>query len=173
MSRKTSKSFPSSVRCTARATEASPWWTFRSLHLNPQTAAPTRSRRARCSSMQCRLAPREPVPTMVVMGTSPTTSFPKSAEIPRGNPTKQRALELAAEFFCLRTRDAAELLRGHAATESDERSVRRTLSILHRDGFLTRLTYFAPNHERGGVGHVYGLSDKGVAHAFHNGYSTT
>ena len=106
------------------------------------------------------------------MGTNPTTSSPKSAKIPRGNPTKQRALELAAEFFCLRTRDAAELVRGRAATESDERSVRRTLSILHRDGFLARLPHFAPEQERGGLGHVYGLSDKGVAHAFSNGYST-
>src|ERR1039458_1099801 len=122
--------------------------------------------------MPCHLARRGPVPTIVGMGTSPTTSIPKSAEIPRGNPIKQRALELAAEFFCLRTRDAAELLRGRAPTESDERSVRRTLSILHRDGFLTRLPHFAPDHERGGVGHVYGLSDKGVAHAFRNGYST-
>lgn len=109
---------------------------------------------------------------MIVMGTSPTTSFPKNAEIPRGNPTKQKVLEIAAEFFCLRTRDAAELLRGRAATESDERSVRRTLSKLHRDGFLSRLPHFAPDHERGGVGHVYGLSDKGVEHAFRNGYST-
>jgi Replication-relaxation len=109
---------------------------------------------------------------MVGMGTSPTTSFPKNAEIPRGNPTKQRALEIAAEFFCLRTRDVAELLRGRSLTESDERSVRRTLSILHRDGFLTRLPHFAPEHQRGGVGHVYGLSDKGVEHAFSHGYST-
>jgi hypothetical protein len=109
---------------------------------------------------------------MMGMGTSPTTSFPKSAEIPRGNPTKQRALELAAEFFCLRTKDAAELLRGRPANKSDERSVRRTLSLLHRDGFLARLPHFAPDHERGGVGHVYGLSDKGVAHALRRGYST-
>ena len=106
------------------------------------------------------------------MGTSPTTSIPKNAEIPRGTPTKQKVLELAAEFFCLPTRDAAELLRGRAATRSDERSVRRTLSLLHRDGFLARLPLLAWGIERGGVGHVYGLSDKGVAHALRNGYST-
>jgi hypothetical protein len=109
---------------------------------------------------------------MVVMATSPTTSFPKNAGIPRGNPTKQRVLELAAEFFCLPTKDAAELLRGRVATKSDERSVRRTLAALHRDGFLARLPLLAWGHERGGVGHVYGLSDKGVEHAFDNGYST-
>lgn len=60
-------------------------------------------------------------------------------------------------------------MRNRAATESDERSVRRTLSILHRDGFLCRLD--AGN----GLGiplYVYGLSDKGVDHAFANGYST-
>ncbi len=45
-------------------------------------------------------------------------------------------------------------LRGHAPTESDERSVRRTLSILHRDGFLARLPFFDPEHVRGGVGYV-------------------
>jgi len=106
------------------------------------------------------------------MGTSPTTSFPKNAEIPRGNPTKQKVLEIAAEFFCLRTKDAAELARGRTPTESDERSLRRTLSKLHRDGFLARLPHFAADHERGGIGHVYGLSDKGVEHAFRNGYST-
>jgi hypothetical protein len=94
------------------------------------------------------------------------------AELPRSNPTKQRVLELLAEFFCLRTNDAAELLRNHAITESDARSVRRTLSILHRDGFLYRMPHLDVGRERGGVAHVYGLSAKGVAHALRNGYST-
>jgi hypothetical protein len=64
------------------------------------------------------------------------------------------------------------LLRGREITSVDERSVRRTLSILHRDGFLGRMPHLAYGQERGSVAHVYGLSDKGVAHAFRNGYAT-
>ena len=89
--------------------------------------------------------------------------------LPHENPTKRRALELIAEFFCLRPKEAAELLRNRAITESDARSVRRTLSILHRDGFLCRLNM---GSACGGANYVYGLSDKGVIHAFKNGYST-
>ena len=36
-----------------------------------------------------------------------TTSLPAGSKLPRGNPTKQKVLELLAEFFCLRTNDAA------------------------------------------------------------------
>ena len=92
--------------------------------------------------------------------------------LPNENPAKRRVLELFAEFFCLRTNDAAELLRGRAITESDARSVRRTLSILHRDGFLYRVPHFDSAHDRGGASYVYGLSAKGVDHALQNGYST-
>jgi hypothetical protein len=80
---------------------------------------------------------------------------------PPRQPDQARVLELLAEFFCLRTNDAAELLRNHAITESDKRSVRCTLSILHRDGFLYRAPHFDFGHERGGVAYVYGLSAKG------------
>jgi hypothetical protein len=93
--------------------------------------------------------------------------------LPHANPAKLRLLELFAQFFCLRTRGAAELLRNRAITESDARSVRRTLSILHRDGFLYRVPHFDSNHERGGATYVYGLSAKGVIHALRNGYSTS
>ena len=101
-----------------------------------------------------------------------TTTPPSGTTIHRSNPTKHRLLELLAEYFCLRTRDAAELLRDRAITESDERSVRRTLSILHHDGFLYRVPHLDATHERGGIGYVYGLSAKGVTHALQNGYST-
>ena len=66
-----------------------------------------------------------------------------------------------------------ELLRHHVITESDARSVRRTLFILHRDGFLYRVSHLDSGHERGGAGYVYGLSAKGVSHALRNGYSTS
>jgi hypothetical protein len=94
------------------------------------------------------------------------------SRLPHLNPVKHRVLGLLAEFFCLRTKDAAGLLRNRSITESDARSVRRTLSILHRDGFLHRLPHVDSGHERGGAGYVYGLSAKGVAHALRNGYST-
>ncbi|MGA2186358.1 MAG: replication-relaxation family protein [Bryobacteraceae bacterium] len=97
---------------------------------------------------------------------------PESPKLSHSNPTKRRVLELLAEFFCLRTNDAAGLLRNRAISESDARSVRRTLAILHRDGFLYRAPHLDFGHERGGAGYVYGLSAKGVAHAFQNGYST-
>ncbi|MGA2269036.1 MAG: replication-relaxation family protein [Bryobacteraceae bacterium] len=106
------------------------------------------------------------------MTPGPKTSPETGADLPRGNPTKQKVLELLAEFFCLRTTDAAGLLRNRAITESDARSVRRTLSILHRDGFLYRAPHLDFGHERGGVAYVYGLSAKGVGHALRNGYST-
>jgi hypothetical protein len=95
------------------------------------------------------------------------------ANLPHSNATKLMLIAILAEFFCLRANDAAELLRGRAITESDARSVRRTLSILHRDGFLYRAPYFDSGRDRGGVSYVYGLSAKGVAHAFRNGYSTS
>jgi len=110
---------------------------------------------------------------MMVMTPSSTASPPEGANLPRSNPTKQRILGLLAEFFCLRTNDAAELLRNRAITESDARSVRRTLSVLHRDGFLYRAPHFDSGHDRGGAGYVYGLSAKGVGHALRNGYSTS
>jgi len=93
-------------------------------------------------------------------------------EIPRTNAVKQGVLQLLARFFCLRTAHAAMLLRNREIGESDERSVRRTLAILHRDGFVYRVQHLEEGRERGGIGYVYGLSDKGVRHAFRNGYAT-
>jgi hypothetical protein len=106
------------------------------------------------------------------MTTGVKPSLPKGSKLSHSNPTKQRILELLAEFFCLRTNTATELLRDRTITESDARSVRRTLSILHRDGFLYRAPHFDSCHNRGGAAYVYGLSAKGVGHALRNGYST-
>jgi hypothetical protein len=108
---------------------------------------------------------------MMGMTPDPKTLLSKGAKLPRSNPTKQRTLELLAEFFCLRTIDAAELLRDRAITESDARSVRRTLAILHRDGFLYRVPHFDATQERGGVSYVYGLSAKGVKMRRRYGYA--
>jgi hypothetical protein len=86
------------------------------------------------------------------------------AELPRSNWTKLRVLELFAEFFCLRTNDAQALLRDRRITASDSRSVRRTLSILHQDGFLYRVPHLDAGRDRVGIAYVYGLSTKGVGH---------
>jgi hypothetical protein len=102
----------------------------------------------------------------------PKTRSENGRPLPHDNPTKRRVLELLAEFFCLRTSDATGLLRNRPISESDARSVRRTLAILHRDGFLYRAPYLDLAHERGGVSYAHGLSKKGVQHAFQNGYST-
>jgi hypothetical protein len=106
------------------------------------------------------------------MATEQTKPLQNGPKVPYGNRVKQQVLEIAAEFFCLRTNDAARLLRGYSITDSDARSVRRTLSLLHRDGFLYRAPYLDIGQERGGVSFVYGLSAKGVAHSLQNGYST-
>jgi Replication-relaxation len=90
----------------------------------------------------------------------------------RVNATQLQLLSLLAQFFCLRTREAAALLRGREPGDSDERSVRRTLGILFGNGFVTRIPHFAYGQERGSAMYVYGLSDKGVRHAFAQGYAT-
>ena len=99
-------------------------------------------------------------------------SKPRNVALPHPNGTKLALLALLAEYFCLRTNDAAELLRRRPMTPSDARSVRRTLAILHGDGFLHRAPYVGLNQERGGITYVYGLSAKGVRHAFQSGYAT-
>ncbi len=92
--------------------------------------------------------------------------------LPRPNPAKQRLLAIVAEFFCLTSEDAAALLRDRPPTPSDRRSVRRTLAILHRDGFLRRAAFLPAGRERGNPSYAYGLTKKGVSHAFSNGYAT-
>lgn len=75
---------------------------------------------------------------------------------------KRRSLELLAEYFCLRTKDIAALIRGRVPTESDLRSARRTLLLLYQAKLLNRLPYFELDRTAGGIGYVYGLSDKGL-----------
>ena len=80
----------------------------------------------------------------------------------RQTSAKKRALELLAEYFCLRTNDIARLVRAHIPNENDKRSVRHTLGLLHKAGLVNRLPYLDLDRESGGATHVYGLSDKGV-----------
>ncbi len=66
--------------------------------------------------------PASPEPDNEWMTPDPKASPQSGANLPRSNPAKQKILEILAEFFCLRTNDAAELLRNRAITESDARS---------------------------------------------------
>jgi hypothetical protein len=75
---------------------------------------------------------------------------------------KRAALELLAEYFCLRTNDVAQLLRDRTPSENDKRSVRYTLGLLYKEGLVNRLPYIEMDRDRGVATFVYGLSDKGV-----------
>lgn len=74
--------------------------------------------------------------------------------------TKRRTLELLSEYFCLRVKDAARLLRNREPTETDLRNFRRTLALLCKEQLATRLPYFDLSTE--GVSYVYGLTARGV-----------
>ena len=76
--------------------------------------------------------------------------------------TNRRTLELLAEYFCLRTNDIAELLRGRVPNANDKRSVRQTLTVLLKAGVVARLPYLDLDRVSGGVHYAWGLSDKGV-----------
>jgi Replication-relaxation len=88
--------------------------------------------------------------------------MPKPLPTFRLTSAKRRSLELLAEYFCLRTRDVAALARGRVPTPSDLRSARRTLQLLYREKLVNRLPYFELDRFSGGIGYVYGLSDKGM-----------
>src|SRR5712692_5767057 len=74
--------------------------------------------------------------------------------------TKQRVLELLAEYFCLRVRDIAQLL-GHDPDNHDKlRATRHTIQLLFKEKLANRLPYFELDTEA--RSYVYGLSDSGV-----------
>lgn len=75
---------------------------------------------------------------------------------------KRECLALLAEYFCLRTQDVAQLLRGRTPTDSDRRSVRYTLALLHAAGLAYRIPYIEYDREHGATTYVYGLTDRGV-----------
>ncbi|MDR5727783.1 MAG: replication-relaxation family protein [Terriglobia bacterium] len=89
--------------------------------------------------------------------------------------TKRDTLALLAEYFCLRTNDAAAILRSRIPTESDKRTLRHTLGSLYKAGLAYRLPYLDLDRERGPVNYVYGLSDKGVKYCveFYDGRCKT
>jgi Fe2+ or Zn2+ uptake regulation protein len=77
-------------------------------------------------------------------------------------PTKRKreVLALLAEYFVLRSKDLARLLRNPAPTGTDIRTINRTLKILDGAGLVRRLRYL--NAENDGIGYACGLTDVGV-----------
>ncbi len=71
-------------------------------------------------------------------------------------------LELLAEYFCLRVKDVARLLRDHEPTEADLRTARRSLALLWKEALANRLPYFDLDTEA--RSYAYGLSHKGIKH---------
>jgi hypothetical protein len=69
-------------------------------------------------------------------------------------------LELLAEYFCLRVKDVARLIRDREPTEADLRTARRSLGLLWKEKLVNRLPYFELDTEA--RSYVYGLSDSGV-----------
>ena len=72
-------------------------------------------------------------------------------------------LEILAEYFCFTTNDLAAIQRKRIPTEDDKRTIRRTLTLLYEEGFLSRLPYLDLEQDCGGRTYVYGLSKKGCA----------
>jgi len=75
---------------------------------------------------------------------------------------KRTVLAILAEYFCLRTKDVARLLRNREPNGNDLRTARRSLQLLWKERIVNRLPYFELDRSSGGIGYVYGLSDKGL-----------
>ena len=73
---------------------------------------------------------------------------------------KREVLGLLAQYFVLRSKDLARLLRSPVLTGTDIRTINRTLKILDDAGLVRRLRYLNPEND--GVGYACGLTDAGV-----------
>jgi Fe2+ or Zn2+ uptake regulation protein len=76
--------------------------------------------------------------------------------------SKRQTLELLAEYFCLRVKDLAQLVRNREPNDNDLRTARRTLTLLHQEGLVHRERFIEADREYGNIAHAYGLTDKGV-----------
>lgn len=74
--------------------------------------------------------------------------------------TKRQTLELLGEYFCLRTKDVAELLKNRVPTKHDLRGTLAKLKILREEGYVHRERYF--DLDMDARTYVYGLTDKSV-----------
>ena len=74
---------------------------------------------------------------------------------------KRAVLEVLAQFYVLRSKDVARILRGCNPNQSDIRAANRTLLLLDRGGLVYRLKYLDLTND--GVGYACGLSERAVA----------
>src|SRR5579871_1808416 len=73
---------------------------------------------------------------------------------------KRAVLEFLAQYFVLRSKDVARLLRKRTPNKNDIRTINRSLLLLDRAGLVYRLKYLDLDND--GVGFACGLTDKGV-----------
>lgn len=72
---------------------------------------------------------------------------------------KRSALEALADYFCLRIKDVALLTGKDPEDDNNRRSLQTTLSLLYRQGIVTRLPYFDTDKDVQSRSYVYGLTD--------------
>jgi hypothetical protein len=78
---------------------------------------------------------------------------------------ERKSLTLLAEYFCLNADTAAHLMH------ISERTARRHFQHLEGKGYVQSLAYYPEQQKKGAAPHAFGLSAKGVAYAFKEGFN--
>jgi hypothetical protein len=86
----------------------------------------------------------------------------KQAPVFRLTKAKSKALELLADYFCLRVKDVSLLMGKDPTDDNDRRNVQTSLSLLYKQGITSRLPYFDVAMDLPTRSYVYGLSDRGA-----------
>lgn len=73
---------------------------------------------------------------------------------------KRSALELLADYFCLRVKDVVTLMGKDPNDDNDRRNIQTTLSLLYKQGVASRLPYFDIEMDLPTRSYAYGLTDK-------------
>src|ERR1022692_628970 len=89
-----------------------------------------------------------------------------TAPLLRLTKAKQEALSVLADYFCLNTRMAAELL------DVSERAVQAHYQRLIAAQLVYAKSYESETYEKGALPKAYGLTDSGVSIAFKEGFAT-
>ena len=74
---------------------------------------------------------------------------------------KRAVLQILAQYFVLRSKDVAELLRGREPNQNDIRTINRSLKLLADDRLVHRIKYLDLATDV--VGYACGLTDAGVS----------
>ena len=89
-----------------------------------------------------------------------------AAPLLRQTKARREALSVLADYFCLNTHMAAELLG------ISERAVQAHYQRLSHAQLVYRIRYAPEEHTKGSIPIAYGLSDSGVSKAFAEGFAT-